>query len=355
VPSHRLDVTRPVDLVEEVGRIWGYDRFPPTLMRDELPPQQDNPRLEIAERVRDLLVGSGLNEVITYSMVDVEEEANLWPGEAPVSPDDYIRILNPLSTERSHLRQSLLPSLLNVTRENLRFAEQVAIFEIGAIYLPVEDAVLPDESQHLTIVMTGPREERSWLPGQDRTLLDFYDLKGVVEMMFERLNLEPTFTPGKYHAFHPGRCAEVRVGDRSIGFVGELHPVVREAFELPAQPVSALEFNLERLLEVWGAPTMMALISSHPPVYEDLALIVDEGVPAVRVRDLILQTGQPLLRSVLLFDVYRGEQVGSGKKSLAYRLTYQAPDRTLIDREVAKVRGKIVRRLEREVGATLRG
>jgi phenylalanyl-tRNA synthetase beta chain len=136
--------------------------------------------------------------------------------------------------------------------------------------------------------------------------------------------------------------------------MGELHPLVREPFDLPAQPVCALEFDLDRLLAAWGAPRTMASISVHPPVYEDLAVVVDEGLPAVRVRDLIAQTGSSLVRSVVLFDVYRGEQVGVGKKSLAYRLTYQADDRTLTDREVAKLRGKIIRRLERELGAALR-
>ena len=130
---------------------------------------------------------------------------------------------------------------------------------------------------------------------------------------------------------------------------------MREAFDLPAQSVCALEFDLDELLAAWGVTRGMVPISAHPPVYEDLAVAVDENVPAVRVRELIAQTGSSLVRSVVLFDVYRGDQVGTGRKSLAYRLTYQADDRTLTDREVAKLRGKIVRRLEREVGAILRG
>ncbi len=373
IPSHRLDVTRPVDLVEEVGRIWGYDRFPTTLMQDELPPQRANPRLEGAERVRDLLVGCGLDEVITYSLVDIEDEGNLWPqgappsspptgGAPPSSPQmggkeggKRLRVLNPLSVERAYLRQTLLPSLLHTARENLRFLDRVTIFEIGAVYLPVEGQTLPDEPRRLSIVMTGPREARSWLSGQDRAPLGFYDLKGVVEALLAGLGLEGTFAPGEHSAFRPGRCAQVRIGGEIIAVMGELHPLVREAFNLPVQPVCALEFDLDGLLATWDAQRTMAPISPHPPVYEDLALVVDEDVPAVRVRDLIAQTGASLVRSVVLFDVYRGEQVGAGKKSLAYRLTYQADDRTLTDREVAKLRGKVIRRLEQELGATLRG
>jgi phenylalanyl-tRNA synthetase beta chain len=182
-PSHRLDVTRPVDLVEEVGRIWGYDRFPTTLEHCELPHQRANPCLEGAERVRDILVGCGLDEVITYSLVDMEDEANLWPQKAPADSSDYLRVRNPLSAERAYLRQKLLPSLLHTTRENLRFLDRVTIFEVGSVYLPSEGQTLPNEPRRLGIVMTGPREDRSWVAGQDRTQMDFFDLKGAVETL----------------------------------------------------------------------------------------------------------------------------------------------------------------------------
>jgi len=355
IPSHRPDVTRPVDLVEEIGRIWGYDRFLPTLLQDELPPQRPNIRLECAERVRDLLVGCGLDEVITYSLVDIADEGRLRLQGPPPDPARYLRLKNPLSADRAYLRQTLLPSLLRTLRENLRFQERVAIFEIGAVYLPVDGELLPDEPLRLGIVMTGPREPRSWFPDRQTTPLGFYDLKGVVEALLAGLGLFGTFERGQHPAFHPGRCAEVSVNGTILGVMGELHPLVREAFDLPQQPVAALEFDMEALLGLWGAPRRMTPISLHPPVYEDLAVVVDEETPAVRVRDLIAQTGAPLLRSVVLFDVYRGEQIGPGKKSLAYRLTYQADDRTLTDQEVARVREKIIRRLERDIGATIRG
>ncbi|MEA3374955.1 MAG: phenylalanine--tRNA ligase subunit beta [Chloroflexota bacterium] len=354
VPSHRRDVTRAVDLIEEVGRIWGYDRFPATLMRDELPPQRENPRLDGAERVRDLLIGCGLDEVITYSLVSPEDEGKLHPGGSRRDPDAYLQLRNPLSSEQNTLRQTLLPSLLNTTRQNLRFVDRVAIFEIGRIYVPVEGKTLPDEPQRLAIVMTGPREEPSWLEHQDRTPMDFFDLKGVVETLLNRLGMDGAFEPGEHGALHPGRCAQVSVDGEKVGVMGELHPLVREAFELPEQPICVLEFELDALIARWGAAQEMTPLSIHPPVYEDLAVVVDEETPAVRVRDLITQTGRPLLRSVTLFDVYRGAQVGSGKKSLAYRLTYQAEDRTLTDEEVAQLRERIISELREELGATLR-
>ncbi len=355
VPSYRLDVTRPIDLVEEVGRIWGYDRFPTTLLRDELPPQRANVRLQGAERVRDLLVGCGLDEVITYSLVDAEDEAGFWPEGRRPMPDEYLRVRNPLSEERAYLRRMLFPSLLHTMRENLRFLDRVMIFEIGAVYEPVPGQTLPREPRRLGIALTGPREARSWLAGQDRTPLGFYDLKGVVEALFSGLGIEGTFEPEQHPAFWPGRCARVTVGEETIGVMGELHPRLRERFDLPTQPVCVLEFDLDALLAGRGAPRTMTPLSVHPPVYEDLAVVVDEEIAAVRVRDLVMEAGAPLVRSVLLFDVYRGEQIGMRKKSLAYRLTYQADDRTLTDQETARVRDKIVRRLERELGATLRG
>jgi len=355
VPSHRRDVTRPADLAEEIGRIWGYDRFPTTLIRDVLPPQRANPRLEGAERVRDILTSCGLDEVITYSLVDIEGEEKLRPQGPPIEPERYLRLRNPLSAEQAYLRQTLLPSLLRTAGQNMRFVDRVGIFEIGAVYLPVEGQTLPDEPRRLGIVMTGPREERSWQAGQDRTLVGFYDLKGVVEALLAGLQIEGTFEVGAHPALHPGRCAQVRVGEEGVGVMGELHPLVREAFGLPDQPVCALEFDLDKLLTAWGAPVKVQPISIHPPVYEDLAVVVANDVPAARVHALIVQTGGSLLRSAVLFDVYQGEQVEAGHRSLAYRLTYQADDRTLTDNRVAKVRARIVRRLERELGARLRG
>ncbi len=354
VPSHRRDVTRPIDLVEEVGRIWGYDRFPVTLMRDELPPQRENVRLEGAERVRDVLTGCGLDEVITYSLVSLEDEAKLRPGEPMPDPEDYLQLRNPLSSEQDTLRQTLLPSLLDVTRRNLRFVDRVAVFEIGRVYKPVEGEMLPEEPRRLGVVITGPREERSWLDHQDRTWMDFFDLKGIVEALVSRLGLEGRFEPAEQAAFHPGRCARVRVNGQDVGVMGEVHPLAREVFGLPEQPVCALQCELDALLEHWGAPREMTPLSTHPPVYEDLAVVVDQETPASRVRDLIVQSGGALLRSVALFDVYRGAQVGADKKSLAYRLTYQAADRTLTDHEVAEIRSTIVQHLEEGLGATLR-
>jgi phenylalanyl-tRNA synthetase beta chain len=355
VPDYRLDISIAVDLVEEIGRIYGYDRFPRTLIADEMPPQRRNVRLEGKTRVQDLLARCSLDEVITYSIVDIRDEAKLTPGGAEIDAGQYVALRNSLSSDRTHMRRTLLPSLLNAARNNARFLESVTIFEIGSVYHPQPGQVLPDEPRHLCIVMTGPREAPSWLEGQDRQTLDFYDLKGVVDALCAGLGLENVvWERGKHSAYHPGRCAQVRIGEQVVGMAGELHPAVREAYELPPQAVCALEFDLDVLLSDWGQVSQAMTPSMHPPVYEDLAIVVDETTPAVVVRDLIAKVGGPMLRKVELFDVYRGEQIGAGKKSLAYALTYQADDKTLTDRVVAKLRAKIVKQLGLKLGATLR-
>jgi phenylalanyl-tRNA synthetase beta chain len=296
----------------------------------------------------------------------VRDEERLKAPGASAAPgalsEPHVTVLNPLSADRDHLRRTLLPGLLNTARANLRFTDRVAIFEIGRVFYPRPGETLPAEPRRLGAVMVGPREVNSWL-AHDATPLGFFDLKGVIEMLVGRLGLaDVKWERGEHPALHPGRTAKLLIGGTEVGVLGELHPLVRQAFDLaqvavkgPEQPVVALELDLDALLAGWGAAHEMADISAQPPVYEDLALIVDEGVPAAQVAELIHQTGGKLLVDVRLFDVYRGGQVPAGKKSLAYSLTYQAADKTLTDEETKKLRAKIVGRLERELGVTLRG
>ena len=354
-PLHRLDIAIPADLVEEIGRIYGYDRMAPTLIEDELPHQRRNLRLDGTERVRDLLIGSGLDEIITYSMIALEDEARLHPERKAVAAEDYVALQNPLAAERGHMRRRLLAGMLGTARDNLRFLPQVRMFEVGRVFHPRAGAVLPDEPQKLCAVMTGVRVPASWHTGRDDAPMDFFDIKGVAETLLEGLSLGGAdWRPGEDAAYHPGRCAQVRVGDITLGTVGELHPRVALAFGLDAHPVGVLEFGLEGLLALWQDGHQMRPIFPHPPVYEDLAFVVDGACSAGEVRRLIAQTGQPLVTDVRLFDLYQEARLGAGRKSLAFALTYQSPERTLTDQDVAKVRARIVKRLEHELHAQLR-
>jgi phenylalanyl-tRNA synthetase beta chain len=353
VPSHRLDVTIPADLAEEIGRVYGYDRLPLTRLEDELPPQRRNVTLEGEEIVRNILTGAGLDEVITYSMIDLADEMRLGGGEA-WRDEPSVTVLNPLSVERAHLRRTLLPGLLRTARANLRFLERVAVFEVGRIYIPRPGEMLPAEPRRLGALLTGPREASTWL-AHDAGPAGFFDLKGVLEELTARLALSKVSWEGGAHpAMHPGRAARLLVDGAEVGFVGELHPLTRAAFDLPDAPVAIAELDLDALLAHWGTARPMTELSAQPAVYEDLALIVDEETPAAQVDELIRQSGGKLLVDVRLFDVYRGQPIPAGRKSLAYAITFQAPDRTLTDEDTKKLRQKIVGRLGRELGATLR-
>jgi len=354
IPSHRLDVSVPADLVEEVARMYGYDRIPVTLMEDELPPQRVNWELEIEERVRDVLAGCGLSEIINYPLTNLESIAKLSPGAEPPDANAYIRIANPLTNDREYMRQTMMNMMLETVWANLRFADRVALFEIGRVYLPVSGENLPEEPRRLCISMTGPRAESSWLGG-DADLAGFFDLKGVVETLLERLNVENvSFEPTQHPTFHPGRVARLLAGDVELGLLGELHPTVRDAFDLPANPVCLLELDMEALTEAAHKVEFMKPISRYPAVRQDLAIIVDEGTPGAKVEEAIRSAGGKLLVDVLLFDVYKGEQVPEGKKSLAYSLTYQSLEGTLTDKQVAKLQGRILKKLKRQIGADLR-
>ncbi len=354
VPSFRMDVSLPADLIEEVARMYGYDRIPTTLLRDVLPPQRGNPLLELEERVRDTLVGCGLDEVITYSLTNLRSVARLTPGMPAVDGSSYLRLANPLTPEREYLRQTLMNSLLEALALNLRYQERVAIFEVGRVYLPRAGQELPEEPPTLGLALAGPRQERGWRPA-DATEMDFFDLKGIVEALLQRLGVsEARFEPSAHPTLHPGRQATLYIGTEPAGVLGEVHPLVREQFELPPQRIGLAELRLQPFLGQVGAHRYEP-ISRFPAVVQDIAVVVDEATPAERVAAVLRQAGGALLRDVALFDVYRGSPLPEGKVSLAYRLAFQSLERVLVEDEVNRLREKkIVPALERELGATIR-
>ena len=358
-PDHRLDigegVTGVADLMEEIARIYGYENIPETRMADELPPQIGNPRLEKEERTRDLLVSLGLQEIVSYRMTSSEREAQRTTSDQP-DEELYVHLVNPIVSDRSVLRHSLLASLLETVQRNARLTERLALFEIGPVFLGSSEGDLPQEPLHLAIALSGPRELEHW-NGADTAPMDFYDLKGVLDELFKGLHMEDMrYEPASHPSYHPGKCARVYLGDRQIGYLGELHPQVCANYDLPSDmSLIASELELEPILEAIPERFETQPIPEFPPVLEDIAVIVDEEVPAGRVEEVIRKAGGRTLANVHLFDVYRGDQIGAGKKSLAYSLTFQAPDRTLTDKQVSKIRAKIVRRLKDDVGGVLRG
>jgi phenylalanyl-tRNA synthetase beta chain len=361
-PDHRLDIgegdTGKADLIEEIARIYGYDNIPETRISDLLPIQRGNARLANMERTRDLLAALGLQEVISYRWTTPEREARRLPPGAAADDRPYMRIANPLAYEKAFLRHSVLSSLLDIAERNSRHHAHMALFEMGPVFLHSENASgLPDEPYRLTLLLAGQRSLPGWQPA-DTGAMDFYDLKGVISDLLTGLDLDQIrYTPGKHPSFHPGKCALVYVGEQQLGVFGELHPKVCDAYSWAdtfKYPILAADLDMELLIKLIPTLSNTADVPSFPAVVEDLALVLDEAAPADKVAELIQQTGGKLLTEVRLFDVFRSEQLGAGKKSLAYRLTYQAMDRTLTDGEVSQLRHKIIKRLEYELKAKLR-
>jgi phenylalanyl-tRNA synthetase beta chain len=351
------------DVMEEVARSYGFENIPTTTMADALPPQIGNPVHEWEEHLRDLLVSIGLQEVVTYRMTSPERESRLLvsSGSKPPMEREYVRVANPIAPERSVLRRSLLTSVLEVAEKNAK-AESIAMFEVGSVFEPVKDDSstrsaseqgLPNEPRKLAMVMTGARIASAW-DVKDAPAFDFFDMKGRVELLLAGLRFRDIiYAPASGAKYlHPGKSAEVKIGGEVIGMFGELHPLAKEKFEFDASPVIVAEFDLEKLRTMTPSYGIQP-VSEFPPMYEDIAVIVDESVAAAAVEAFIRQTGGKTVTNVKLFDVYRDEKIGTGKKSLAYSLTYQA-EKTLTDAEAAAIRNKIVKRLEREVGAKLR-
>jgi phenylalanyl-tRNA synthetase beta chain len=278
-PSHRLDIGEGVvglaDVLEEVARSFGYDNIPETRMADTLPPQIGNPVHEWEEHVRDLLVSLGLQEIVSYRMTSPERESRV------AQYDDYVVIANPTAPERRVMRQSLLASVLESVEKNAR-AESISLFEIGPVFEPIKDE-LPNEPHKLVLVMTGKREALAW-DVQDSPHVDFFDMKGRIELLLSGLGYtDVNYAPiDSVQYLHPGKAAEITVNGQLIGVFGELHPLVKDGYEIGDVPVIAAEFDADVLREI--PPTYdVKPVVDVPPILEDIAVILDESVPASRV------------------------------------------------------------------------
>jgi phenylalanyl-tRNA synthetase beta chain len=357
-PDHRLDIGQGIvgtaDVLEEIARIYGYEMIPEIRMADSLPPQLGNPSLEREERLRDTLTGLGLQEVINYRMTSPEREARLLQKNMQKDLRSFVKLANPLSSDRNVLRQSLVNSLLESIERNTRLYERIALFEIGPVFVQAEEGELPTETIKLSVVLTGPRSLPSW-QDDPKELMDFFDLKGLLQTALEGLQIKGVeYKPGQNPLFHPGKCAQVTIQGKEAGMLGQLHPLIQERYELPESPVFVADFNLEAILAAIPERYDLRPVPAFPPVLEDLAVIVDETIPAEQVAQVIRSAGGSLVTEIQLFDVYRGEQIGLGKKSLAYNVTYLDPERTLTDQDVVKIRERIIQRLHQELDARLR-
>ncbi len=354
-PYWRADITIAEDLVEEVARIVGYDDVPATLMSTEIPHHQPNAERVVRERVRDALVSAGMQETISYSATSLE---SLEMVETRTEePDAPLKLANPMSSDLSHMRTTLRSGLLQTLAFNRRMSrgEGLRLFEIGAVYLPKEEAKerdLPDEREMLVGVLSGPRSEASWLvPEGD---MDFFDAKGVLETVFQQIGVSESYETNTDSILLPGKTASVFCGNKAVGTIGEVHPRVLARFDLDDESVALFEIDLGAVYAAAGRVSVQySPISRYPEAEQDIAILVDVDVPSSRIQTIINR--HRLVKKSAPFDLYSGEGVPQGKRSVAYRVTFQSDRSTLTGDLVDKTRGDIMRQLEREVGASLRG
>ncbi len=352
VPTNRPDLTRPVDLIEEIARLYGYDRFPETLPSGPaggLSPEQIKDR-----RLRELLTGFGLHEAQTMSFLGRSElDAMNLPENDPRRT--AIRVRNPLREEEAYLRTTLLPNLLKAVQFNTSHGlSDVALFEIGRAFLPVpdpDDPRIPHQPVHLAFVVFG----RMGLIGMNAgpRPADVYTATGLIDALGEGLGLDICLRQGSPDGFHPGRAAEVVVDGAVVGSVGELHPAVGRAFGLEGR-LAACEIDIAALVasRPWW---QLDSPSTYPRVEFDLAFVVEERTPAASVVEAIEDSAGEWLERVDVFDEFRGASLGDGRKSLAFRLIFRAPDHTLTNEEVAPVRNNIITAVAEATGGRLRG
>lgn len=346
VPSRRKDITIKEDLIEEVARIYGYDDIPSTLpVFEKVTSGQLTDRQYKTRMVKEVLEGAGLDQAITYSLVS-KEDATAFAMQQRQTID----LLMPMSEAHASLRQSLLPHLIEAASYNVaRKNKDVKLFEIGNVFLANGEGELPDQVEYLSGILTGDYVVNQW-QGKKETV-DFYLAKGVVDRVAEKLNLEFSYRRADIDGLHPGRTAEILLENKVVGFIGELHPTLAADNDLKRTYV--FELNFDALMAVSVGYINYQPIPRFPGMSRDIALEVNQNIPAADLLSTIHAHGGNILKDTLVFDVYQGEHLEKGKKSIAIRLNYLDTEETLTDERVSKVQAEIEAALIKQ-GAVIR-
>lgn len=346
VPSRRKDITNKEDLIEEVARIYGYDDIPSTLpVFEKVTSGQLTDRQYKTRMVKEVLEGAGLDQAITYSLVS-KEDATAFAMQQRQTID----LLMPMSEAHASLRQSLLPHLIEAASYNVaRKNKDVKLFEIGNVFFANGEGELPDQVEYLSGILTGDYVVNQW-QGKKETV-DFYLAKGVVDRVSEKLNLEFSYRRADIDGLHPGRTAEILLENKVVGFIGELHPTLAADNDLKRTYV--FELNFDALMAVSVGYINYQPIPRFPGMSRDIALEVNQNIPAADLLSTIHAHGGNILKDTLVFDVYQGEHLEKGKKSIAIRLNYLDTEETLTDERVSKVQAEIEAALI-EQGAVIR-
>ena len=342
VPSWRPDLVGMADIAEEVGRLFGYNNIPTTSFRGAATEGGYTEAMKLENRAGSLCRSLGYSEILTYSFVSpsIFDQIRL-PEDSSLR--NAMRIQNPLGEDASIMRTVALPSMLAIlARNNAYHNDAVKLYELAKVYLPKPGQILPDEPKHLVLGTYGEHE-------------DFFKMKGEIEAFLRGMNVpEARYTAEKHDpTFHPGRCARVSVGGVDLGCFGQIHPLVARSYGIDGE-IFAAELNFTALLSLQLPEKTYTPLPKYPAVTRDIAVVCDEAVTVAALSDCIRAAGGKLLRSVELFDIYRGKGIASGSKSAAFRLTLRADDRTLTDADSDGVVSAVLAALEKELNAKLR-
>lgn len=348
-PTRRGDIKIEEDLLEEVARLYGYDNIPKTLPFGSTTPGRLSEYQQKRRVVRQYLEGAGLYQAVTYSLTS-EEKASQFALEKR----DTIRLSMPMSEERSILRLSIMPQLLEVLKYNsARQNDSLGVYETGAVFLANGKDTLPSEKEHLAAAISGLWSSHSWQG--EKKAVDFFVIKGILEGMFAKLGLleQVQFVQAQVDGMHPGRTAELHLNGEKIGFIGQVHPTVQK--ELDLKDTYVFELSLKAVLEAETPALQYEAIPRFPSITRDIALVVNRETVSGTLKEIIVTAGAPLLKEAVVFDLYEGDKMEAGKKSIAFSLKYVDPERTLTDEEVTKIHNRVLEALEEKAGAVLRG
>jgi phenylalanyl-tRNA synthetase beta chain len=353
IPSFRVDIEREIDLIEEVARLNGYENIPATMPKARVFSDRPARHQRMEKLLRELMVAQGFNEVINFSFIapDALDKLRLTEGD---SRRRTVALLNPLVDEQSVMRTTLLPGLLQSAARNLSYrCLNQRIFELRRVYLPRDGEELPDEPLCLAGLITGRREPEGW--SQPDLPTDFYDIKGIVENICDACILPGVAYDAGYPEsfYHPGKACAIRVADEEIGSIGEIHPDVQEGFGLE-QPVYYFEINFERLIAHAGETATIATPSRFPDTFRDIAMLVDDETEFESILQCVRHLGIKEIEEAGIFDLYKGEHIPSGKKSVAIRIRYRSPDRTLTDDEVNRLHQRVITSLVDSINVSIR-
>ncbi len=344
VPTFRQDIKIEVDLVEEIGRIYGFHNVEPEPLLGVLTKGEKSYERKIGDIIKSILTNLGLNEITTYSFISPKAYDKINLSKDSIKRNS-VELINPLGEDYSVMRTTLLPNMLQVLSRNYNYGvEKAWAYEIGNIFIPTSEAKqgLPNEIMNISIGMYGEK-------------VDFYYIKGIANSIFNRLGIKKYeyIVEDKHNTFHPGRAANIISGNKLIGTLGEIHPDVLDNYGCKER-VYAVELDLEVICSLTNLNRKYSPIPKYPSISRDIALVLDEKIMVKQIEKIIKDTGKAIVEDIKLFDIYQGDQIDEGKKSVAYSIKYRSHEKTLTDDDIASIHDKILGRLKDELGATLR-